>query len=75
MVWLIFKPASCIPQPCLRLLWVLEGSALLILQLSNSQGFCWRSHCNNRTEWAVLGGDIGQGPFSGQARPPRVRCS
>lgn len=52
-VWLISKPGSCIPPPCLWLLWVLEGSALLILELSNSQagtatairgqrsGLCW----------------------------------
>lgn len=57
MVWLVPKPGSCLPPPCLQVLWVSEGSALPILEPSNSQGRRWHSHCNKGTEgWAVLGG-------------------
>lgn len=63
MVSLVPKPGSCIPSPCLQVLWVLECSALPILQPSNGQGPCWDSCCNKGTEgWVVLGGMLARVP-------------
>lgn len=82
MVWLVPKPGSCIPPPCLQVLWVLEGSALPILEQSNRQGPHWHSRCNKGTErWAVLGGTPARIPaqawpgLAEPAIPPHVRCS
>lgn len=54
LVWLVPRPGSCLSLLCLQVLWVLEGSALPILELSNSQSPCWHSHCNKGTEWGGL---------------------
>ena len=82
MVWLVPQPGSCLPSPCLQVLWASEGSALPILELSSSHGPCWHSCCHQGTVgWAVLGGRAARVPaqaWPGLAEPvvpPRVRCS